>query len=876
MTIRNLNYLINPRSIAFIGSNRDIDKLMFHNLMNADFAGPIMPVQKTHQALGGVLTYPDIANLPLTADLAVITVSLNEVPDLIEQLGARGTRAAVIISSSTPTLAPAERVTLNQAILNAAKPYLLRIIGPDCLGLTVPSAGLNANLSNYQPATGHIAFIAQSGAIARAGLDWGIHLGVGFSHLVSLGDAIDVDFADLLDYLADDIQSRAILLYLEQIRDPRKFMSAARRAARIKPVISLKPRQIHGTTSDAVYEAAFRRAGILRVNDRHELFTLVETLTSTKPVGNDRLAIVSNSNSLSLLAMDTLKHYGGRLAQLSQPTQEALQNLMGTAALPDNPIDLGDLADAALYGKTLDLLLKEHGIDGVLVINAPGPCSDATAVAEAMIQRLPRTEHCLIASFIGPLAGQAARRRTMEHQIPTYETADEAVRAFMRMVQHKRNQRLLMETPPSIPETFVTDMAGARQLIANALADGRIQLDEFEAMQLLTAYGIPVVPFYKATGAAEAAEIAAQLGRSVALKIMSPDIPHKTQSEGVMRYLESPTVVCEAADAMLAKVQQVAPAARIDGFLIQPMAYRGNAYEITLGVHPGGPFGPAVFFGQGGTEAEVIGDVAYGLPPLNMHLAREMMAQTRIYPVLRDNTLRRVDLDALALTLIKVAQMVIDLDEIVALEINPLRASAGGVMALDARVQVAPFAGRPGERLAIRPYPKELEERFTLPDGRAFLLRPILPEDEPALQALVRRTPAEDLRMRFFHPIRELSHAMGARLTQIDYNREMAIVVTTPDVPGKAAIYGVVRASADPDNERAEYAILVDHKMTGLGLGPMLMRRIISYVHQRGTQEIFGEVLRENESMLRINEALGFTMTRLPEDPDIMQVSLKL
>jgi acetyltransferase len=259
-----------------------------------------------------------------------------------------------------------------------------------------------------------------------------------------------------------------------------------------------------------------------------------------------------------------------------------------------------------------------------------------------------------------------------------------------------------------------------------------------------------------------------------------------------------------------------------------------------------------------------------------MHLAQEMMAQTRIYPVLRDNTLRRVDLDALALTLIKVAQMVIDLDEIVALEINPLRASAGGVIALDARVQVTPFSDRFGERLAIRPYPKELEESFTLPDGRAFLLRPILPEDEPALQALVRRTPAEDLRMRFFHSIRELSHAMGSRLTQIDYNREMAIVVTTLDVPGKAEIYGVVRASADPDNERAEYAILVDHNMIGLGLGPMLMRRIISYVRQRGTQEIFGEVLRENESMLRINTALGFTITRLPEDPDIMLVSLKL
>ena len=878
MSVRNLHYLFKPSSIALVGSGQASEILIARNLLNAGFKDPVMPVDATRHALEGALTYPNVASLPLTPDLAVITAPLQRAPELIGQLGARGTRAAIIVSSSSQIQEPAARADLQQAILDAAKPYLLRVIGPDCLGLSVPSAGLNASLTKYhRPADGHVAFVTHSSAIARAGLDWGIHLGVGFSHLISLGDAIDVDLADILDYLANDFHSLAILLYLEQIRNPRKFMSAARRAARIKPVIALKPRKhIQGDADDAVYEAAFRRAGILRVTDRHELFTLVETLNSVQPVSNDRLAIVGNSSSFAALAVDTLNHYGGRLAQFAQDTQAGLGALVGLGGSPDNPVDLGDQAGADLYGKALDLLLKDRGVDGVLVVNAPGALSEPLPIADQIIKRLPHTRRCILACFVGPIAGQAARRRTMEHRIPTHETADEAVRAFMRLVQHKHNQELLMEIPPSVPEAFTPDTATARQLIAQVLATGRDQLNEPETIQLLSAYGIPVANIYQVQTPAAAAAIADRLGRAVALKIMSPDIPNKAQVDGVMRYLESPKVVREAADAMLARVRQLAPTARIEGFLVQPMEYRGGAYHLTLGVCPGGSFGPVIYFGQGGTESQVIGDIAFGLPPLNMNLARELMSQTRIYPVLRDNPLRSVDLDALALTLIKVSQMVIELGEIVELEINPLRASASGVLVLDARARIAPFAGQPSQRLAIRPYPKELEVSFSLPDGRAFYLRPILPEDEPALQDLVKRTPLEDLRMRFFQPIRELPHAMAARLTQIDYNREMALIVTAPGIPGKAAIYGVVRITADPDNERAEYAILVDHAMTGLGLGPMLMRRIISYARDCGLGEIYGEVLRENEPMLRINAVLGFTVTPEPEDPSIMRVSLLL
>lgn len=850
---------------------------MIRNLVNAGFDGPVMPVHPVRQAVEGILAYPDIASLPRTPDMAIIMTPLKQTPELIGQLGQLGTRASVILSEVN-SVSQAEREVLHQAILNAAKPFLMRVLGPDCLGLSVPAAGLNAILSPYRPPnSGHVAFVTHAGAVARAALDWGTHLGVGFSHLIGLGEAIDVDFADVLDYLAEDASSRAILLYLEHIRDPRKFMSAARRAGRVKPLIALKPRRYTADgADDAVYEAAFRRAGILRVSDRHELFNLVETLLATQFVRNDRLAIITNSYSLSLLAIDTLYHHGGRPAEFSENTWKALASLVKKEGKVGNPVDLGDHADAELYGKAMDVLLSDADVDGILVINAPSITGDPVQVADEIVKRQARSRICLLSSFVGPVAGQAARRRMMDHQIPAYETSDEAVRAFMRLVQHKRNQELLMETPHSVPEAFTPDIEAARRSLADALEHGREELYEMETMRLLAAYGIPVVDFYWAANPGEAAEVAERLGRSVALKIMSPKLANNPKMDAVMRYLESPPVVREAAEAMLGRLRKLDPEADFKGFLIQPIEYRSGASNITVGVRPGGPFGPVIYFGRGGGEAKIINDIAYGLPPLNMNLAREMMTQTRIYSVLRDHPKRAVDLDALALTLIKISQMVIDLGEIVELEINPLRASENGAVALNARVRVAPYSGLPSSRLAIRPYPKQLEQHITLPDRRQFLLRPILPEDEPALQSLVKRMPPEDLRMRFFQPIRELPHPMAARLTQIDYDREMALVISELATPGRAEVYGVVRAHTDPDNDKAEYAILVDRHMAGLGLGPMLMRRIINYCRSRGTRQLVGDVLRENEPMLRICEALGFSIEIKMDDPELRYVVLPL
>jgi acetyltransferase len=394
---------------------------------------------------------------------------------------------------------------------------------------------------------------------------------------------------------------------------------------------------------------------------------------------------------------------------------------------------------------------------------------------------------------------------------------------------------------------------------------------------VLGAYEIPTVPLHFASTPEAATDVALEMKAPVALKILSPDIVNKSDVGGVAFGLKNPLEVLVAATEMLKRVRDLAPNAVIDGFAVQPMQYRHSAYELMMGVRTGKRFGPVIFFGQGGTEADAIDDVAYALPPLNMQLARDLMWRTRLYRRLSTNRGRPVDLDAMALTLIKVSQMVIDLGEIVEMDINPLWVSSDGLLALDANVLIEPNAEPAAKRLAISPYPKEMEQRYTLPDGRSFLIRPILPEDEPELRELVKRLPAEDVRMRFFQPIRELSHEMAARLTQLDYEREMAIIVTDPDVlPGKGKIWGVVRCNADPDMERAEYAVLVDRAVTGIGLGPMLMRYIIEYAKQRGIKELYGEVLRENEPMLRLNRALNFKVHATPDDPGVLHVSLPL
>ncbi|MBP2295877.1 bifunctional acetate--CoA ligase family protein/GNAT family N-acetyltransferase [Azospirillum rugosum] len=889
MTVRNLDHLFKPTSIALIGATRKantIGAVVARNLFNTGFDGPIMPVNPSERAVEGVLTYKTVDDLPITPDLAVICTPANTVPATIEALGKRGTKAAIVISSGFSK----DQV---QTLREAAKPHLMRVLGPNSLGIMVPGRGLNASFGHVTPKKGDVALVAQSSMVVTSIADWATARGIGFSHLISMGDKADVDFGDLLDYLAGDATVRAILLYIESISDARKFMSAARSAARQKPVIVIKAGRTEEAleasashtgslaVSDAVYDAAFRRAGILRVTDLDELFDAVGTLATGVPITGSRLAILTNGGGMGVMATDSLILAGGRLAQFAHETQEALEKALGAGCTLRNPLRIGGDSPPKRYADALNALLQDHGNDAVLVLNCPTATTDSLAAAQAVVETMVANKarkHPVLTSWVGDHTAVEARKLFAASRIPTYDTPSHAVRAFLHLVEYRRNQELLMETPPSVPQDFQPDDIGVRKIISRAIAEQREWLTEYEAKRVLAAYGVPVVDTRCAETPEEAARCAAMIGGPLALKILSPDVTHKSDVGGVTLHLTDPDEVRAEAEAMLARVREAVPGARIEGFTVQEMAVRPDAYELIVGMTENELFGPVLLFGEGGIGVEVVEDYALALPPLNMKLATELMGRTRIWKQLQGYRSRAaVDLEAVALTLNKVSQLIVDFPEIAELDINPLLADSDGVMALDARIKVGVPALPGARRLAIRPYPKGLEDRITIKDGRNFFVRPILPEDEPLVHHMVANQTPEDLRLRFFAPLKRLSHQAAARLTQIDYDREMGLVAVGPDPEtGETIMYGVVRITADPDNLRAEYAVMVRSDMKGQGLGYQLMNKILDYARSRGIKEVYGEVLRENTSMLGMCRALGFIRKENLDEPGVVEVRIEL
>ncbi|AWJ84088.1 GNAT family N-acetyltransferase [Azospirillum sp. TSH58] len=887
MTVRNLDRLFKPASIALIGATRKpstIGAVVARNLFNAGFDGPIMPVTG-ERAVEGVLTYKTVDDLPITPDLAVICTPAATVPATVEALGKRGTKAAIVISSGFSK-------EQTQTLREAAKPHLMRVLGPNSLGIMVPGRGLNASFGHVTPKKGDVALVAQSSMVVTSIADWATARGIGFSHLISMGDKADVDFGDLLDYLAGDATVRAILLYIESISDARKFMSAARSAARQKPVIVIKSGRtdeaLEASTShtgalavsDAVYDAAFRRAGILRVTGLDELFDAVGTLGTGAPITGDRLAILTNGGGMGVMATDSLILSGGRLAQFAPETMDALEKALG-AGSARNPLRIGGDAPPKRYADALNALMADPNNDAVLVLNCPTAVTDGRAAAQAVVDTMianKTRKHPVLTSWLGDNTAAEARKLFAANRVPTYDTPSHAVRAFLHLVEYRRNQELLMETPPSVPEDFQPDGITVRKIISRAIAEKRDWLSEYEAKRVLAAYGVPVVDTRRADTPEEAAHCAEMIGGPLALKILSPDITHKSDVGGVALHLTEPAEVKAEAEAMLARVREAVPDARIEGFTVQEMAVRADAYELIVGMTENELFGPVLLFGEGGIGVEVVEDYALALPPLNMKLATELMGRTRIWRQLQGYRSRAaVDLEAVALTLNKISQLIVDFPEIAELDVNPLLADAEGVLALDARIKVGVPALPGAKRLAIRPYPKGLEDRITIKDGRQFLVRPILPEDEPLVHHMVANQTQEDLRLRFFAPLKRLSHQAAARLTQIDYDREMGLVAVGPDPEtGDTIMYGVVRITADPDNLRAEYAVMVRSDMKGQGLGYQLMNKILDYARSRGIKEVYGEVLRENTSMLGMCRALGFIRKENLDEPGVVEVRIEL
>jgi acetyltransferase len=895
MSTYHLDKLFSPRSVAVVGASpRETSpgRAVLRNLRSGGFQGTIGLVNPHYDEIEGIRSVKTIRELPEPPDLVVIAAPPQSVPDLVSAAGEKGAATAIIITAGLGHGAG----SLAGACEKAARATGLRLVGPNCLGVLAPHAKLNASFAARMPPAGDLALVSQSGAITAGMVEWSATHGIGFSAAVSLGDKIDVDFSDLLDFFALDRATRAILLYIESISNARKFMSAARAAARIKPVVVIKSgrheqgaraAQTHTGAlagSDSVYDAAFRRAGLLRVLDLDELFAAAETLGRVQPFSGNRLAILTNGGGIGVLAVDRLADLGGTLAGISLETMKKLD-----AALPPiwshaDPVDIAGDADGARYTAALEPLLEDPENDAVLVMNVPTALASAEAAAKSIAAIA--LKHCsrfirakpIFAVWVG--SSDAVSPIFEAARIPNYATESDAVRGFMHLVHYREVLETLMATPPSLPQDFKPDVAAARTVIEGAVQDGRAWLDPIEITRLLAAYSIPVTPALLARDAEEAAGVAAPLlaeGSTVVAKILSPDIVHKSEVGGVRLNLSSDRAVREAVADILARGKAARPDARIRGVTIHPMILRPKARELIAGIADDPTFGPVVVFGRGGTAVEVIADKALALPPLDLKLARELIARTRVARVLKAyRDVPATDENAIALLLVKIAQLAADMPQVRELDLNPVLADEHGLVVVDARVAVAPVpparSGPTGHpRFAIRPYPTEWERPTTMRDGTGILVRAVRPEDEPLYGPFFAAVTPEDLRLRFFAPVKEFGHAFIARFTQIDYARAMAFIAIE-ESSGK--MLGVVRLHSDANYDSGEFAILVRSDLKGRGLGWLLMQMIIEYARGEGLKTIEGQVLGENTAMLAMCKELGFDIASDPQDSDTCVVKL--
>jgi acetyltransferase len=884
MSIRHLDRLLEPRSVAVIGASDRVGSVgatVWRNLRAGRFNGPVFAVNPAHAALDGEAVFAAPADLPEAPDLAIVCTPPQTVPALIDALGRRGTRAAIVMTAGLDA-------ALKQAALAAARPHLLRILGPNCLGLLTPHLGLNASFAHTDAVAGDVAFVSQSGALVTAVLDWAKTRRVGFSHMISLGEHADVDFGDLLDHLASDARTRSILLYIESITAPRKFMSAARAAARNKPVIVVKAgRAGNGVKaaashtgalagSDLVFDAAIRRAGMLRVDTLQDLFMAAETLARFGANRDDALTLMTNGGGAGVMAADAAALAGVPLRDLSEPLHAKLDALLPPTWSRANPIDIIGDAPVQRYTETLRAVLADRDAGACLFMHAPTAIVRSDDIARACAPIVREAAGRVMACWLGDAAVADARRIFEDAGVADYATPEEAVRAFAMLGAYRSNQAVLMEVPTA-SENGPPDIAAARALIGSVLAEGREMLDELEAKTVLAAYGIPTVPTVAVDASADAAAKAAdEFGYPVALKIRSPSISHKSDVGGVALNLRSETELRDAATAMLARVREAMPDAQLSGFTVQKMIARPFAQELIVGASIDPLFGPVILFGQGGTAVEVLADRAIALPPLNRVLARELVARTRVARLLagyRDHAPAK--LDAIADVLIALSQMLADLPELAELDINPLWADHDGVIALDARLRVSRAAPAGAARFAITPYPAELAQTVRW-QGETIIVRPIRPEDEPQHRAFIEQLQPQDLRLRFFAFRRELPRSELARLTQVDYAREMAFIAIRTRADGTAQTLGVVRAAIDPDNIDAEFAIIVRSDLKGQGLGHLLLGRMIEFLAGRGTQRLVGDVLHENEPMRQLAASQGFVLDAAGSTIDALRYVLEL
>jgi acetyltransferase len=889
MTIRNLDLALAPRSVALIGASErpnSVGRVVLENVLHG-FEGAIYPVNLKYDAVLGTKCFRRVADLPEIPDLAVIMTPATTVPGLIADLGELGCKTAVVLSAGLR-----EGNGLRQAMLDAARKHTLRVIGPNTIGLLAPRAKLNASFAHLTPERGRLGLVSQSGAIVSSMIDWAVAEGVGFSQIFSLGDMADVDIGDCLDLLAQDDQTDAILLYVEAITNPRKFMSAARAASRIKPVIAVKPgRHIEAANAAATHtgalaganrivDAVLHRAGIIRVNDLEDLFDAAEVTGRYRPTPRARTAIVTNGGGAGVLAIDELLDRGASLAQLAPATLEALNAVLPSTWSHSNPVDIIGDAPPERYRAAVEAVGTDDGVDVILVMNCPTGIADPIASARAIADLTKRgmlAGKPILTCWLGKQAAEPARSLLQASGLGSFDTPAHAAQAIALLTRWN-SLREQLERVSTADGDARLDGAVIANILAQATAEGRTLLTEPEAKAVLAACGVQVPETVACKTEDDVAAAAARLltkGPSVVVKMLSRQITHKSDMGGVVLNLKTARDARFAAKVIRARFQVAYPGATLDGFAVQPMVEGKHSHELLAGLTTDPLFGPLVVFGAGGTGVEVIDDTAMGLAPLDDILASDIIEHTRISRLLRGyRDVPAANIGAITQVLVALSRLAVAFPAIASIDINPLLAFAESAVALDARIEIDPTkleVEPPNPYLLVRPYPSGEEKVIEL-HGTRFAIRPIRPADAELYPEFLRKMHPEDMRRRFLAPITAISRPLLVRLTQLDYDRDIAFVAL--DQAGELA--GIVRYSADPDHCSAEYGVLVRSDLKGRGLGIALMRRLIDHGRKEGLTELFGAVLPDNERMLRICRELGFSIDERVPGEQLVRASLKL
>ena len=890
-----LNRILSARSIALIGASNQsgsVGSTILKNLLAMGFEGELYPVNPRYKKVHGRKSHPSVEAIGRSIDLAIIATPADTIPDIIRECGNADVQGAIVMSAGFGEGGP-DGARLQDRMREAARATGLRIIGPNCLGVMRPSRRINATFSRNSAIPGHLALVSQSGAICSAILDWAEDQRIGFSLVASLGDAADVDFGDVLDFLALDPETRSILLYVEGIRNARGFMSGLRAAARMKPVIVIKAgRHAEGSRAamshtgamvgaDDVFDAALERAGAVRAQTVQQMFSAASILSSGVRARGNRLAIVTNAGGPGVMATDRAVELDLSIPDLQAHTLKRLDTELPPHWSHGNPVDLLGDADPSRYETALAACLQDPGIDGVLAMLTPQAMTDSDAVAEIVIRSSHdgRDSKPVLACWMGGKQVEKARGRFIAERLPNFITPEASVEAFAYLTAHQRNQRLLLQVPGPLSDRSPADVEGARMIIESALGEGRRSLGTMESKAVLAAFRIPVTQTVQAHNASEALVAASTLGYPLAMKIASPDITHKSDVGGVRLNITTAESVRKCFQAMMQEAAEARPEARLEGVTLERMYRSHYGRELMVGVLRDPVFGPVISFGSGGTSVEVLQDRAVALPPLNETIIRGMIGRTRVARLLqRFRHMPPVDVTALEKVLLRISDMVCELPEVLELDINPLIVDENGLAAVDARI-VVDFPPSQADRyghMAIHPYPGHLVEEWPMPDGITLTVRPIRPEDAQIEQEFVRSLSDESRYFRFMQAVHELTQEMLVRFTQIDYDREMAMIAVVEPDPGVEKQVAVARYTAYPDKRSCEFAIVVADEWQGRGIGTHLMQTLMRVAKSRGLSLMEGEIIAGNTHMLGLMRRLGFKIRATADDEGVVQASREL